>query len=304
MEYINMETMLTSKKSIFQTIIDFIFTVNFITIGMLIVSIARSIETQTLYADAYPEHLQGFSRIAASWFMAVAFEVTATVVTVNEKHDKYKTKTIIFAIASVIMTALFLAGGNEPMGFSPQVTGEVNYKHLITQVFLSAVSGYMVYVFAELFTDKAKAERIEIDTQLLLAEAQNELSILKNKLTQADQQLNLGEGKLSEAHQQLTLLESKLSERDLDVSLGEEKLTEAQLKVTLLENKLSERDLDVSLGEVKLSEAHLKVTSLEEELTEYHQKVQELEQELEERKLKASRAKRDALTIPFAKTGS
>ena len=295
-----METMLTSKKSIFQTIIDFIFTVNFITIGMLIVSIARSIETQTLYADAYPEHLQGFSRIAASWFMAVAFEVTATVVTVNEKHDKYKTKTIIFAIASVIMTALFLAGGNEPI----VAVGETNYKHLITQVFLSAVSGYMVYVFAELFTDKAKAERIEIDTQLLLAEAQNELSILKNKLTQADQQLNLGEGKLSEAHQQLTLLESKLSERDLDVSLGEEKLTEAQLKVTLLENKLSERDLDVSLGELKLSEAHLKVTSLEEELTEYHQKVQELEQELEERKLKASRAKRDTFTIPFSKIGS
>ena len=268
--------MLTSKKSIFQTIIDFIFTVNFITIGMLIVSIARSIETQTLYADAYPIHLQGFSRIAASWFMAVAFEVTATVVTVNEKHDKYKTKTIIFAIASVIMTALFLAGGNEPMGVSTQVTGEVNYKHLITQVFLSAVSGYMVYVFAELFTDKAKAERIEIDTQLLLAEAQEELTLLKNKLTQADQQLNLGEGKLNKVHQQLTLLESKLSERDLDVSLGE----------------------------VKLSEAHLKVTSLEEELTEFHQKVQELEQELEERKLKASRAKRDALTIPFAKTGS
>jgi uncharacterized membrane protein YkvI len=105
------------KKNLFSQIIDFIFDVNFITIGMLVVCSARAIETQTLYFHAYPQHLEGWPRFAASWFMALAFELTATIVTVNEKHDSSKNKTIVFAWASVIMTALFLLDVNTMLNF-------------------------------------------------------------------------------------------------------------------------------------------------------------------------------------------
>lgn len=218
-----MNTIISTKKSRgFQSIIDFIFNVNFITIGMLIVCAARAIETQTLYFEAYPADLTGVGRVAASWFMSIAFEWTATTVTVNEKHDKYKTKTIIFAIASVIMTAIFLG----VLSFNPEL------EKIVTQVFLSAVSGYMVYVFAELFTDKAKAERVEIDTHLELTKVQQQVNELLDKLTLTQQQVTKGEVHLEQAHLKVSQYEDAIMELTNQIKVLDEENKEIKRKAS------------------------------------------------------------------------
>jgi hypothetical protein len=216
------------KKNLFSQIIDFIFDVNFITIGMLVVCSARAIETQTLYFHAYPQHLEGWPRYAASWFMALAFELTATIVTVNEKHDSSKNKTIVFACSSVIMTALFLLDVQYDAQFQ-------KIKILITQVFLSCVSGYMVYVYAELFTQKAREKIIELNFEA-------ELNSLQSKINQLHDELSIEKGKvknnqqeLTEAHLQLTRLQDNIDlllieKKELEESLENQKIKASRKK--------------------------------------------------------------------------
>jgi hypothetical protein len=216
------------KKSIFQQIIDFIFDVNFITLGMLVVCSARAIETQTLYFHAYPQHLEGWPRYAASWFMALAFELTATIVTVNEKHDSSKSKTIVFAWASVIMTALFLLDVQYDAQFQ-------KIKITITQIFLSCVSGYMVYVYAELFTQKAREKMVELKLEVELNSLQSKINHLHDELTIEKAKANNNQLQLAEAHLQLSCLQDNIDlllfeKKELEESLENQKIKASRKK--------------------------------------------------------------------------
>ena len=216
------------KKSIFQQIIDFIFDVNFITLGMLVVCSARAIETHTLYFHAYPQHLDGWPRYAASWFMALAFELTATIVTVNEKHNSSKRKTIAFAWASVIMTALFLLDVQQEVLLQ-------KIKMATTQVFLSCVSGYMVYVYAELFTQKAREKMLNIDFQVEVTSLQNKVSQLNHELNTEKNKVTQTQFQLNESQQKVTLLEENVDtlltqKQGLEVELEAQRLKASRKK--------------------------------------------------------------------------
>lgn len=220
------------KKNLFSQIIDFIFDVNFITIGMLVVCSARAIETQTLYFHAYPQHLEGWARLAASWFMALAFELTATIVTVNEKHNSTKSKTIAFAWASVIMTALFLLDVQYDAQFQ-------KIKIMITQVFLSCVSGYMVYVYADLFTQKAREKMVELNLEA-------ELNSLQSKLNQLNYELNHEKGKVHHNELQLEQVHLQISrlQEHIDSLLIEKKELEEELESQRIKaSRKKDRDL-------------------------------------------------------------
>lgn len=216
------------KKNLFSQIIDFIFDVNFITIGMLVVCSARAIETQTLYFHAYPQHLEGWPRMAASWFMALAFELTATIVTVNEKHNSSKSKTIVFAWASVIMTALFLLDIQNDSQFQ-------KIKIMITQLFLSCVSGYMVYVYAELFTQKAREKMVDVNLQIELNSLQSKINQLNYELNDERSKVHNSVLELEQTHLQLSHLQESMdslliAKKELEEELESQKIKASRKK--------------------------------------------------------------------------
>jgi hypothetical protein len=197
-----------------------------------VVCSARAIETQTLYFHAYPQHLEGWARLAASWFMALAFELTATIVTVNEKHNSTKSKTIVFAWASVIMTALFLLDVQYDAQFQ-------KIKIMITQVFLSCVSGYMVYVYADLFTQKAREKMVELNLEA-------ELNSLQSKLKQLNYELNHEKGKVQHNELQLEQVHLQMShfQEHIDSLLIEKKELEEELESQRIKaSRKKDRDL-------------------------------------------------------------
>jgi hypothetical protein len=164
---------------LFQGIIDFIFSANAVTIGMLFLAVARSIETQKLFMFAYPTMLQGDAREVAAWLMAIGIEWTVTIVTVNSKYTTAKA-TKIFASSSVVMSILFF----RPLEAFPL------WDKAITVIYLSAVSGYALYSYCEIFVKRATEKIKELDMSMLIENLRTELTKLKSKSSSDEQLVN------------------------------------------------------------------------------------------------------------------
>jgi len=187
---------MTKAERFFDSIAKGITSLGAVVFVMLMVITAMVFFSHTLFLNAFPVSMANWEKLAAAWFMALGWEATVLITTVNTKHINPNVPGVM-AICSGIILLFFL----EAFDF------DVSVLIICQRWFVSILVATINYLYSDLFYSKWK-ERSELDSMpLKLNEAESKVIQLERTVIEAQSNLN----KLSELQRFRSQIEKELT---------------------------------------------------------------------------------------------
>lgn len=142
---------------------------------MLMVIIAMIFFSHSLFLEALPGTMENWEKTAASWALALGWELTVLVTSVNAKHLNSRIPGL-FAVCSGVVLLYFIHA------FESNTTLLVATQRWFVGVLVASIN----YVYADLFTRKWAEYKDTLEAPLKLNELQSRLIALQSRVDQAE----------------------------------------------------------------------------------------------------------------------
>jgi hypothetical protein len=159
--------------------------------------------SHTLFTNVFPDSMTDWEKLVATWTMALGWEATVLLTTVNTRHVN-KNIPGLMAICSGFIVLFFI------QAFDDNQTWLV----LIQRWFVGLLAAGINYIYSDLFFAKWKERDGFRQMPMKLMELESELIERESKLIQLGSKLIERESKLIELESKLVELEPKLIERE------------------------------------------------------------------------------------------
>lgn len=183
--------------SFFDQIASAIRSLGAVVFAMLMVISGMIFFSHTLFGTVFPDTMTTWEKIAATWAMALAWECTVLITTVNAHLLPPKTSKLM-AICSGVIVFFFIRG------FDP----DINWIQAVERFFVGSLVAYVNYTYAELFEKKWQERHEKVQLPFKLSEVQSKLNEALSKLIQRDSTVNQLQSKLNEMVKELDELRS------------------------------------------------------------------------------------------------
>jgi predicted neutral ceramidase superfamily lipid hydrolase len=161
--------------------------------------------SHTLFNQVFPGTMDAWEKLMATWVMALGWEFTVLITTVNTKHINKHIPAIMAACSGIIVLFFIQAFGDE-----------LSWLQLMQRWFVGILVATINYIYAELFYAKWQ----ERQTQQALPLQVTELS---GKLIERERNVIDLQWNLNEAQSKMVQIESELKElRELRKRMNEE----------------------------------------------------------------------------------
>jgi hypothetical protein len=125
--------------------------------------------SHTLFTNVFPEGMQPWEKLSATWFMALGWEFTVLITTCNVRHIN-KHIPVIMAICSGVIVLFFI------QAFDNTQTALT----IVQRWFVGLLAATINYIYAELFYKKWKERNDFIELPNQLIELQSQLHQLQS----------------------------------------------------------------------------------------------------------------------------
>lgn len=143
--------------------------------------------SHTLFSRVFPDHMSEWEKTLATWTMALAWESTVLITTVNTKHINKRIPAIM-AICSGIIVLFFIQAFDESL----------TLLELLQRWFVGILSAAMNYIYAELFYAKWKERQDSLTVPSQVIELQSRLDEAQRTVIEAESHLNQTQSRLDE----------------------------------------------------------------------------------------------------------
>lgn len=130
--------------------------------------------SHTLFLSVFPPSMSSWERIAATWFMALAWEATVLITTVNTKH-LHKHIPAVMALCSGVIVLFFIQAFDQSQSLLV----------IIQRWFVGTIAATINYIYADLFYAKWLERRGLIEAPMKVIELQSTVNDLQRALDQA-----------------------------------------------------------------------------------------------------------------------
>lgn len=135
--------------------------------------------SHTLFTNVFPEGMQTWEKLSATWFMALGWEFTVLITTCNVKHLNRHIP-VIMAVCSGIIVLFFIQAFDSAQ---PVLT-------IVQRWFVGVLAATINYIYAELFYEKWKERNDFIELPAQVNQLQSKVNDLQRTLVQTESQLN------------------------------------------------------------------------------------------------------------------
>jgi methyl-accepting chemotaxis protein len=231
-------------------------------IGMFAITAYLIFESADLISARLPESMTGWTRIVASYFVAIGLHLTVLNTAINSRLVG-RLYAFLFAIAAFLITAIYF----DAFGHAGKTATEILFGYLIS-IFI----GLANFVYVDLFVAKWKEHLGNLDLEKQLAKANEELMMTHKELTTANEQLKFTYESLEKSNEELTV-----AQRDL--TFANDQLTVESQKSTKLEEELTNALKNVTNREQKVKDLSLQLQQIDQYLQDLQSNFTKLEKE-------------------------
>jgi molybdopterin converting factor small subunit len=183
-------------QTVFDTIGRAITSLAAVIFALLMIITAMIFFSHTLFMDVFPTTMDKWERITATWLMALGWEFTVLLTTVNTRHIN-KHIPLVMAIASGFIVLFFIQAFDvsQPMLIVAQ------------RWFVGVLAATINYIYAELFFAKWQERTAQQAMPMQLMQNKSTIDELAQRLIEREQALEQAQRALNERERRLQELE-------------------------------------------------------------------------------------------------
>jgi hypothetical protein len=163
--------------------------------------------SHTLFLEVFPASMQPWEKILATWVMALGWELTVLITTVNTKHINKRIPWLM-AIASGVIVLFFI------QAFDGSLTG----LQITQRWFVGLLAAALNYIYADLFYAKWQERNSTLAMPKELEENRTKVLHLLTELDQCQTTFNQSRSKLNEVEAELKELRAFRKKVDADLT--------------------------------------------------------------------------------------
>lgn len=185
-------------QNLFDSIGKTITSLNAVIFVMLLTIASMTFFSHTLFITVFPDHMEIWEKELAAWLMAISWEATVLVTTVNTRHLKAKAIPWLMALASGVMVLFFI------QAFDLSLT----WPQIVQRAFVGALAATINYVYADMFYRKWVEQTNANELPSLLNQYKSRVDELDALVKQRDSAIIELQSQLNEAKPQLKELQA------------------------------------------------------------------------------------------------
>lgn len=183
--------------------------------ALLMIITAMIFFSHTLFIGVFPSSMETWEKLAATWLMALGWEFTVLLTTVNTRHlNRYIP--IIMAAASGVIVLFFIQAfdGSQPV------------LNIAQRWFVGILAATINYIYAELFYAKWLERSQQQAMPMKLVENQSTIDQLQRRLDEVQSTLDQTQRSLIERERKLVELERFKKESEAELTCDHCKTTQ------------------------------------------------------------------------------
>jgi hypothetical protein len=165
-------------EKLFDNIARGITSLSAVLLVLLLVVTGMVFFSHTLFTSVFPPEMSYWERFAAAWVMALGWEATVLVTTVNVKHLN-KNIPAIMAVCSGVIVLFFIRAFD----------ADQNWLVIMQRWFVGLLAATINYIYADLFYAKFKERISVIEAPMKVIELESTVNQLQSTLNQTQSKL-------------------------------------------------------------------------------------------------------------------
>ena len=203
----NQKTMTQMKQTFFDRVASGITSLGAVLCAMLFMIVGSLFFSHTLFIHIFPDTMSTWEKLASGWFMAIGWEFTVLIATVNPRH-----------VPPVIAKILALCSGVIVLFFIDAFATDITTATTVQRLFVGALVSVVNYIYVHLFSKKWN-ERIYTQTLPAINEQlESRVRHLEAELKQVGARVEQRESELKQTGAKLEELEAYKRRTDDDLT--------------------------------------------------------------------------------------